>query len=65
MEQFGLERTFKDHLVQPLCNEQGHLRLDQVALSPLQDLPLLHVCESKKGRSTCPGELPSLGIVEV
>ena len=24
-----LEGTFKGHLVQPRCNEQGHLQLDQ------------------------------------
>ena len=35
-EWFGLEGTFKGHLVQPLCNEQGHLQLDQVAQSPVQ-----------------------------
>jgi len=33
---FGLEGTFKGHLVQPPCNEQGHLPLDQVAQSPIQ-----------------------------
>jgi len=31
-----LEGTFKGHLVQPSCNEQGHLQLDQVAKSPVQ-----------------------------
>jgi len=31
IECFGLEGTFKSHLVQPPCNEQGHLQLDQVA----------------------------------
>ncbi|KAK4823100.1 hypothetical protein QYF61_025838 [Mycteria americana] len=36
IEWFGLEGTFKGHLVQPRCNEQGHLQLDQVAQSPLQ-----------------------------
>jgi len=25
-----LEGTFEGHLVQPPCNEQGHLQLDQV-----------------------------------
>lgn len=29
--EFRLEGTFKGHLVQPLCHEQGHLQLDQVA----------------------------------
>ncbi|KAK4822001.1 hypothetical protein QYF61_006615, partial [Mycteria americana] len=33
---FGLDGTFKGHLVQPPCNEQGHLQLDQVAQSPVQ-----------------------------
>ncbi|KAK4833081.1 hypothetical protein QYF61_027743 [Mycteria americana] len=36
IEWFGLERTFTGHLVQPPCNEQGHLQLDQVAQSPVQ-----------------------------
>jgi len=31
-----MEGTFKGHLVQPLCNKQGHLKLDQVAQSPIQ-----------------------------
>jgi len=30
-----LEGTIKGHLVQPLCTEQGHLQLDQVAQSPV------------------------------
>ena len=33
-ECFGLEGTFRGHLAQPPCSEQGHLPLDQVALSP-------------------------------
>ena len=28
--------AFKRHLVQPPCNDQGHLPLDQVAQSPVQ-----------------------------
>jgi len=36
MECFGLEGTFKGHLAQHLCSEQGHLQLDQVAQSPVQ-----------------------------
>ena len=36
IESFGLEGTFKGHLAQPPCNEQGHLQLDQVAQSPVQ-----------------------------
>ena len=36
MEYFELEGTFKGQLVQFLCNEQGHLQLDQVAQSPIQ-----------------------------
>jgi len=35
-EWFGLEGTFKGHLVQPPCNEQGHSQLDPVAQSPVQ-----------------------------
>ena len=31
-----MEGTFKSHLVQPPCNKQGHLQLDQVAQSPIQ-----------------------------
>ena len=31
-----LERTFKAHLEQTPCNEQGHLPLDQIAQSPVQ-----------------------------
>ena len=38
-EQFGLEGTFTDHLVQPPCNEQGHLQLHHVAQSPIQPGP--------------------------
>jgi len=36
VEYLGLEDIFKGHLVQPLCNEQGHVQLDQVAQSPMQ-----------------------------
>ena len=35
VECFGLERAFKDHIVQPPCSAQGHL-LDQVAQNPIQ-----------------------------
>jgi len=31
-----LEGTFRGHLVQCLCDEQGHLQLDQTAQSPVQ-----------------------------
>jgi len=31
IEWFGLEGTFKGHLVQPQCSEQEHLQIDQVA----------------------------------
>jgi len=31
---FGLEGTFRGHLAQHPCSEQGHLQLDQVAQSP-------------------------------
>ena len=36
MECFELGETFKGHLVQLPCNEQGHFYLDQVAQSPVQ-----------------------------
>ena len=36
VEWFGLGGTFKGHLVQPPCKDQGHLQLDQVAQSPVQ-----------------------------
>jgi len=36
IECFGLERTFKGHLAQPPCSEQGHLQPDQVAQSSIQ-----------------------------
>ena len=35
-ECFGLKGTFRGHLAQPACSEQGHLQLDQVAQSPIQ-----------------------------
>ena len=34
IECFGLEGTFRVHLAQPRCSEQGHLKLDQAAQSP-------------------------------
>jgi len=36
IECFGLEGTFRGHLAQPPCSEQGHLQLNQVAQSPVQ-----------------------------
>ena len=36
IESLELERTFKGHLVQLLCSEQGHPQLDQGAQSPVQ-----------------------------
>jgi len=36
IESFELEGTFKSHLVQLPCNEQGLLHLDPVAQSPAQ-----------------------------
>lgn len=36
IEHLVLEGTFKGHLVQPLCNRQEHLQLDQFAQSPIQ-----------------------------
>ena len=38
----GKQMTFKGHLLQLPCNEQGHLQLDQVAQSPMQ--PDLESC---------------------
>lgn len=35
-EWFELERTFKGHVVQPPCNEQGQPLLEQVAKTPVQ-----------------------------
>jgi len=35
IERFELEETFKGHLVQLLCNEQGHLQPHQGAQSPV------------------------------
>jgi len=35
MECFGLEATFKDHLVQPPSHMQKHLSLDQATQSPV------------------------------
>ncbi|KAK4807110.1 hypothetical protein QYF61_018451 [Mycteria americana] len=46
--EFGLEGNFKGHLVQPPCNEQGHLQLDQVAQSPDK----LTLTVSRDGAST-------------
>jgi len=34
IETFELEETFKGHLVQLPCSEQGHLRLSQVLRAP-------------------------------
>lgn len=36
IEYLGLKGTFKGHPVQPPCNEQGPLLLDQVGQSPIQ-----------------------------
>ena len=36
MESLELEGAFKGHLVQLLCNEQGHALLDQVAQGLIQ-----------------------------
>ena len=48
IELFELEGTFKGHLVQLPCNEQGCLQLDQV----LRALSSLTVNVSKDGAST-------------
>ena len=36
IECFGWERTFRGHLAQSPCSEQGHLQPDHVAQSPIQ-----------------------------
>ena len=36
MEWFVLGKSFKSHLAQSPCSEQGHLQLHQVAQSPIQ-----------------------------
>jgi len=36
IECFGLEGSFRGHLSQPPCSEQGYLLLDQVTQSPVQ-----------------------------
>jgi len=35
-ECFGLDGTFRGHLAQPPCSEQGHLQPDRVAQSPVR-----------------------------
>ena len=43
VECLGLEASCRGHLAQPLCSEQGHLQLDQVAQSPVQpDIECFH-----------------------
>ena len=54
-EWFGLEGTFKGHLVQAPCNEQGHLQLDQAAQSPVQPDP---GCLQGWGIYHCSGQIP-------
>ena len=39
IERFGLEGTYKGHLVHLPCSEQGHLSPEQVAQSPVQPDP--------------------------
>lgn len=39
IELCGLEGTFEGHPVHPLCNEQGHPQLDQVAQTLTQPEP--------------------------
>ena len=36
IELLELERTFKGHLLQLPCNEQGHLHLEQITQSLIQ-----------------------------
>lgn len=55
-ERFGLEETFKGHLVQPTFNKQGHLTVDKIAQSPgSSDLKYFHL---PPPRATCPKGLP-------
>jgi len=43
MECFGLEGTFRGHIVQTHCSKHRYLQLDQVAQSPIQpDLECFH-----------------------
>ena len=42
-ESSELEGTFKGCLVQPLCNEQGHLQLHQVLRAP-SNLSKFYLC---------------------
>jgi len=54
IESFELEGTFRSHLVQLPCNEQGYLQLYQVAQRPIQTFKV-----SRDGASTTsPGNLP-------
>lgn len=39
IEWFGLEATFKGHVVQLSFNKQEHFQLDEVAQSPVQPSP--------------------------
>jgi len=36
IESFELEGTFKGHLIQLPCSEEGHLQLGQITQSPVQ-----------------------------
>jgi len=54
MEWFGWEGTFKGHLVQRCCHEQGHLHPDQVAQSPVH--PGLE-CFQRSGINHLSGQL--------
>lgn len=44
----SLKGPFKDYLVQTLCNELGHIQLEQIAQSPIEpDLEYLREWEYK------------------
>jgi len=42
MESFELEGSFRGHLVQLHCNQQGHLKLDRVLRAPSSLTFVLH-----------------------
>jgi len=43
IQSFELQGTFKSHLIQLLCNEWGHLELDQLDLEHLQGWGIHHL----------------------
>jgi len=56
MKVFELVGTLKGHLVQLLCNDQGHLQLNQVAQSAIQPNPPgkgIHHIPGRAGPALC------------